>query len=238
VDQVELGPTGIVGDRRFYLIDETGHLTTTKRAPRLVSVRPEVEGDRIRLHFPDGEVVEGDMALGEAVETIFYGRQVAGRLVEGAWNDPLSALAGKPLRLVRTEHEGDGQDRGGRAGATLVSTASLEALRAAADAPDPVDGRRFRMTIGVEGIRAHAEDDWIGRRLRAGSAVVAVRGNVGRCVVTKTNPDSGARDFETLDAIAKYRGDVETTEPLPFGVWCEVVEPGRVALGDPVEPLG
>jgi len=28
---------------------------------------------------------------------------------------------------------------------------------------------------------------------------------------------------------------VQTREPLPFGVWCEVVEPGRVAVGDPVE---
>ncbi len=25
-----------------------------------------------------------------------------------------------------------------------------------------------------------------------------------------------------------YRGDVETSEPLPFGVWGEIVEPGRV----------
>jgi uncharacterized protein len=180
--------------------------------------------------------VEGEVVPGEQVETLFYGRTVVGRLVEGPWSEALSELAGKPLRLVRTEHEGEGLDRGARAGATLVSTASLEALGAAAGTADPVDGRRFRMTIGVAGVEAHAEDGWLGRRVRAGGAVLEVRGNVGRCVVTKTHPETGVRDLDTLDAIAAYREAVPTSEPLPFGVWCEVVEPGPVALGDPVEP--
>jgi len=30
---------------------------------------------------------------------------------------------------------------------------------------------------------------------------------------------------------------VPTDEPLPFGVWGEVVRPGRVAIGDAVELL-
>jgi hypothetical protein len=202
-----------------------------------VTVRPEVEDGLLRLRLADGAVVEGEVALGERIETSFYGRPVLGRVVEGPWSAALSEVAGRKLRLVRTIQEGDGQDRGPRAGATLVSTASLEALRAAAGTARPVDGRRFRMTIGVDGVEAHAEDAWLGRRVRVGDAVVEVRGNVGRCVVTKTNPDTGIRDLETLDAIDAYRCDVPTTERLPFGVWCEVVEPGRVALGDPVDPL-
>jgi hypothetical protein len=34
-----------------------------------------------------------------------------------------------------------------------------------------------------------------------------------------------------------YRGEIESTEPLPFGVHAAVAEVGRVRLGDPVEPL-
>jgi uncharacterized protein YcbX len=45
---------------------------------------------------------------------------------------------------------------------------------------------------------------------------------------------TGSRDLDTLDVIAAYRGDVPSTEPLPFGVWCGVVEAGPVAVGDPV----
>ena len=36
-------------------------------------------------------------------------------------------------------------------------------------------------------------------------------------------------------AIRSYRED--GSEPIPFGVWGDVVEPGTVRLGDPVEPL-
>ncbi len=66
---------------------------------------------------------------------------------------------------------------------------------------------------------------------------MVVRGNVGRCAVTTLDPDRGVRDLDTLGAIAAYRADVPTREPLPFGVWCEVVEPGPVAVGDAVEPV-
>jgi hypothetical protein len=236
VDAIELDRAGVRGDRRFYVVDEDGALANAKRVPRLLTVRPAVEDGRLVLRFPDGSVVEGEVEPGELIETSFYGRPVTGRLVEGPWNEALSLLAGKPLRIARTEREGDGQDRGQVAGASLVSTGSLEALGAAAAATEPVDGRRFRMTIGVEGVGPHAEDGWIGDRVRVGGAVVVVRGNVGRCAVTTLDPDRGVRDLDTLGAIAAYRADVPTREPLPFGVWCEVVEPGAVAVGDPVEP--
>ena len=193
-----------------------------------------VDGDPL-LRFPDGSEVVGDVELGERIVTSFFGRPVDGRLVEGPWNDALADYVGRPVRLARTEREGDGVDRGRLAGATLVSTGSLEALRDAAGEDGPVDGRRFRMTIGIEGVEPHGEDGWIGSQVRVGGATVAVREHVGRCAVTTLDPDRGVRDLDTLGTIAAYRGNVQTREPLPFGVWCEVVEPGRVAVGDPVE---
>ena len=193
-----------------------------------------VDGDPL-LRFPDGSEVVGDVELGERIVTSFFGRPVEGRLVEGPWNDALADYVGRPVRLARTEREGDGVDRGRLAGSTLVSTGSLEALRDAAGEDGPVDGRRFRMTIGIEGVEAHGEDGWIGSQVCVGRATVAVREHVGRCAVTTLDPDRGIRDLDTLGTIAAYRGDVQTREPLPFGVWCEVVEPGRVAVGDPVE---
>ncbi len=236
VDIIELERTGARGDRRFYLVDDAGALVNAKRVPPLLSVRAALEDGRLTLRFPDGTAVAGVVdELGERVVTSFYGRPVAGRVVEGPWAVALSELAGKPVRVARTEREGDGYDRGPAAGASLVSVGSLEALRAAAGAEGPVDGRRFRMTVGIDATEPHVEDGWVGSRVRVGEAVVLVHEKVGRCSVTTRDPDTGERDLDTLGAIGAYRKDVPTVEPRPFGVWCEVVEPGRVAVGDAVE---
>jgi uncharacterized protein YcbX len=136
---------------------------------------------------------------------------------------------------VRFEAAGEGVDRAGKGGsASLLSVASLDAMAEAAVADGPVDPRRFRMLFGVAGVPAHAEDFWIGKRVRLGGATVVPAGNVGRCQVTTLDPESGISDLDTLKALGQYRGAVRTTEALPFGVWARVVEPGEVAVGDAI----
>ena len=120
--------------------------------------------------------------------------------------------------------------------ATLLGTGSLRAL-ARLFGVDEVDGRRFRMNFGIDGLGEHEEDEWLGRRVRIGEAVVVPQGNVGRCAVTTQNPETGKPDLDTLKALAGYRRDVESTEPLPFGVHAAVAEAGHVRVGDLVEPL-
>ena len=67
--------------------------------------------------------------------------------------------------------------------------------------------------------------------------VDSLRGNIGRCSITQQDPETGVKSFDTLKLIHEARGQMPTTEPLPFGVHAEVVEPGRVAVGDAVEPV-
>ena len=97
-----------------------------------------------------------------------------------------------------------------------------------------VDARRFRMLVEVEGVDAHAEDAWVGMRAQIGGALVEFAGHVGRCLVTSRDPDRGRIDLPTLDVLRQYRGEVPATEPLPFGIFGAVVEPGTVRVGDPV----
>jgi MOSC domain-containing protein len=235
-DEAVFERSGIAGDRAYYLVDADGRLTNAKRAGGLLRATAETENGRLRVTLPDGAVVDGEVELDGVLETDFYGRPVKGRVVRGPWAEALSALAGLPLTLVRADESGAGLDRGAGAAASLVSTAALDALAHAAGVDGPVDGRRFRMNLGVDGIAAHEEDAWLGRRVAVGEAVLVPRGNVGRCRVTCLGPETGVRDLQTLDVIDEYRAGVETTEPLPFGVWCEVAEPGRVAVGDPAGP--
>ncbi len=237
-EEARLDTFGVADNRRFYLVDGGGRMVNGKRLGCLVQVRPEWDEEEgvLSLRFPGGHAVSGRVVVGERVTTDFFGRPVAGRLVEGPWSQALSEHAGRPLRLVQVERPGDGPDRGRRGAVSIVSTAALDALAREAGVAR-VDGRRFRMLFGVEGVPAHAEDGWIGRRVRIGGAVVIPRGHVGRCAVTTRHPDTGERDLDTLGTLARYRGDVEAGERLPFGVFGQVVVPGRVRLGDPVVPL-
>ena len=236
LEETELGEGGVEGDRRFYFVGETGRLISNKDFPafQLIHAAYDSQTDTLAFTLADGREVSGTVERGAKVETRFHSRPRGARLVVGPWSDALSELAGESVRLV--EPSAPATDRGRNGAATLLATASLGALGQVLGV-EHIDGRRFRMNFGIEGLDAHEEDGWIGRRVRVGEAVVIPHGNVGRCVITTQHPETAISDLDTLKGLAAYRRELETTEPLPFGVHAAVAEPGRVRLGDPVGPL-
>jgi len=235
-DAVELDLTGVRDNRRFHIVDDNGRRYGQIRNGRLVQIKPAYDPDReqLALAFPDGTIADGTVELGEEITTDFYGRPVNGRVVLGPWSDALSSWLDRPLRLVQSA-PGQAVDRG-RGHVSLISEASLQELARQAGQDEPADGRRFRMLFHVDGLEPHGEDAWLRRRLRIGEALVRFRGVVGRCAITTQNPDTGIPDFNTLRFLNDYRGLTAKRE-LPFGVYGEVLEPGRVRVGDTVEPL-
>jgi uncharacterized protein YcbX len=234
-DAVELGPRGVAGNRRFWLVDRERRLYNNKRNGPLVRIRPEWDEAtrRLALTFPDGTRVAATVELGDPVEVRMYGYPVASRRVVGPWQEAISEYAGVPLTLLWADE--CAPDRLYAGTATLVSHASLDRLAAEAGAAG-LDGRRFRMLFEVDGLGAHEEDGWIGRDVRVGGAVVRVHGDVGRCAVTTHDPETGVPTVDTLGALARYRREGRK-EPLPFGVYGSVVEPGPVRIGDPVAAI-
>lgn len=237
-DEVVVESFGVHDNRRFHVIGEDGRLLNGKQLGELQQISPSWDeaAGALAFAFPDGSAVDGTIALGEPITTVFFGRPVEGRLVVGPWSEALTEFVGREIRLVQANAPGTAVDRGGAAGVTMLSTGSLEAMRTAAGIAEAVDPRRFRMLFGLEGIDAHEEDEWVDRRVRIGEVGVLVRGNVGRCIVTSRHPETGVRNLATLDVLAEYRDGVPTTEALPFGIWAKVEEPGVVRLGDAVEP--
>ncbi len=233
--EVLLGRSGVRNDRRFYLVDPDGRLVNNKTCGELIQVHPEVSDDagHLVLRFPSGEAVSGDVVPGPAVETSFYGRPVTGRLVEGPWSDALSEHAGRPLRLVRTDEHGAGIDRVHVV--SVISDGSLRALGRRAGV-EHVDGRRFRMTIELEGCDEHEEDAWIGGEVKVGGAQIRVTGPVGRCLVTTRNPETGDSDLDTLGALAGYR-TLREGKSFGCGVCGDVVREGAVRVGDSLAPI-
>jgi MOSC domain-containing protein len=232
VQEVELDELGAVGDRRFYVVDERGRMVNGKQFAALQTIVADYDaGTReLTLTFPDGAVVSGRAEHGEPVTARFYHRTDEVPELRGPWSEAVSAHVGQPLRVVAAR---TGVDRGHDGATSLISRASLQRLAEAAGRAS-IDARRFRMLIEVDGVGAHEEDGWVGRRLRVGEALVRMRGHVGRCLITSRDPDSARADLPTLDLLRSYRGGEDATEPLPFGVYGEVLEAGRVCVGDPV----
>ena len=235
-ERIRIERWGAVGNRDFFFLDEDGKLFGGSKLGPLVRIRADhdSETDVLRLRFPGGIEVEVPVAPdGEPFEVNFWGRPVEARILEGPWTEHLSRFAGRELRLARVERPGDGNDV---RPITLVSLASVEELARQGGADGPLDPRRFRMTIELNGLGAHEEDTWAGRRVRVGGAVLLVGDPVPRCVVTTQDPSSGERDFPTLSVIKGYRG-VSADGELLFGVYASVTEPGRARIGDPAELL-
>ena len=237
LEEIELGRHGVAGNRRFWLVDEDGRLFNNKRCGPMVRIRPEWDEDSrtLALTLPDGERVEGVVELGDPVAAEMYGHPHPSQRVVGPWEEAISQLAGQPLTLLwANDHAGDRGYRGGTV--SLVSRASLERLSEEGGADRPVDGRRFRMLLEIDGVGAHEEDDWLGTQVQVGDAVLVLNGDVGRCVVTSHDPDTGVTDFDTLGTLARYRREGRH-EALPFGVYGAVAVAGRVRVGDAVQPL-
>jgi MOSC domain-containing protein len=236
-DEVMVDRTGVADNRRFHVVDASGRRYNQIRNGRLVQIRPEYDAaaGRLTLSFPDGTVADGGVRHGDSITVDFYGRPVPGRIVDGPWSEALSRWAGRPLRLVESA-PGLAVDRR-RGEVSLASEASLEEL-ARQSGQAAVDGRRFRMLFEITGVGPHEEDEWAGRRIRIGDAVVRLRGAVDRCAITTQNPDTGEPDLDTLRALGSYRPRVDPESGkthMPFGVYGDVVQAGVVRIGDPVD---
>jgi uncharacterized protein YcbX len=237
-DEVVVGAIGVIGNRRFWLRDENGRLFCSKRDGRLLQIRAEWDESsrRLALTFPDGRLVEGSVEIGEQIHATIFNELRLSRAVRGGeWAEAVSEFVGRPLELLWAED--NGVDRlTGEGTVSFISRASLERLREELGTERPVDVRRFRMLFEVDGVGPHGEDDWIGRHVQVGDAEFAITGDIGRCIVTSRDPDSGEIDMPTLAALANYRRDGRN-ESLTIGVKGTVYTPGHVRVGDVVSVL-
>lgn len=129
---------------------------------------------------------------------------------------PLKLLAAPPGRRFMDSRRG------------FVSVLNLDSVRDLESRLDrPVDPARFRANVLVEGWGAWAERG-LGPdgRFRLGAAKLKLLGDIDRCLATHVDPHSGVRDIDVLGALQAEYGNIFC------GVYAEVAEGGRIAIGD------
>lgn len=217
-----IGPRGIVGDRHWAVVDEaTGLGLTGRRAPELLFASAAFVDDGVRITLPDGTVATDDAAL-----SAWLGRSV--RLVEAS-----DASSGTFETGLAADDDADRDPSvpwvqwEGPVGTFHDSTRTQVSILGAGTI-GAWDVRRFRPNVVIVGT---GEDDWVGRTLRLGDAVVDVTKQIDRCVMTtRAQPGGVERDVDVLRTIIRERAN-------NLGIGSLVLTPGVVRVGDVVEPL-
>jgi uncharacterized protein len=213
LDGAEVSWHGLAGDRRWAFIRDG----QVRSGFPWLTIRDRPELARYQPRFAEPERPNGSPALV---------RTPSGSEFDVA--DPvLAAELGPGVRVIKC-------DRGifDTMPLSLLTTQALASLGRLVGT-EPAAGR-FRPNLlvaasgaGVSG-RDFPEDAWVGRVLRIGGLRMRVDQRDQRCVMVTIDPVTLRRDPAILRAIARERD-------ARFGVYGSTVEPGRVAVGDPVE---
>ncbi|MEL6467525.1 MAG: MOSC domain-containing protein [Pseudomonadota bacterium] len=96
------------------------------------------------------------------------------------------------------------------------------------DIGQPINEKRFRMNIEVEGWTPWVELNHVGRDIRIGTVRLKVLLRTRRCAATEVNPETAERDLPLPSLLRK------TYAHFDMGVYAEVVEGGTIKLGDTI----
>jgi uncharacterized protein YcbX len=205
-EELEIEARGAAGDRLYAVRDAEGKLGSGKNSSR---------HRRIEGLFGFGAASEG------AAPRITFpdGRRLLAS--DPAIHAALSAALGLAVTLS-AERDLSHYDS---APLHLVTTSSLAGLKRALPGAG-IDERRFRPNLVIEG---EGENRWIGGTLRVGDEVrLEVVDWTERCVMITMAQSELADEPRILRAVAQ--GEREAL----FGVYAEVLVPGRIRRGDEV----
>lgn len=260
VTSAEVDARGLVGDRRFLVVDAAGRFLTQRAHPRMALIETALREDMLSLNASGAGSVSvsvgralrptvGDKPRPTCTVTIWQDTVTADDCGdEPAWW--LSDFLGLPCRLV---HAGAAYSRplptrklplslSARTSLShevsfadgfpflLISEESLADLNARLDTPLPMN--RFRPNLVVAGGAPYGEDTW--DRLRIGGVLFHGATRCGRCVVTTTDQFTATRGKEPLRTLATYRRDANGDVMFGRNLIHET-KAGRLTVGDKVE---
>jgi uncharacterized protein YcbX len=247
LSESEVLPRGLPWDRRWMLVDASGKFITGRQHPGLATVQTEIGDNVLHIHADGRDSLSLPLMPRErrVVEVTVWKDSVAALLAGSEADAWFSDFLGLGCRLVQMTDDifrGVNQDYG-RAGdpvsfadgfpLLLICEASLADLNSRLD--QPVEMRRFRPNLVIDGDLPYAEDGW--RRIRVGAVEFEGVKNCSRCVFTTIDPDTGVKspDMEPLRTLSSYRRRPEGG--VYFGQNLIPRSAGVIRVGDPVTVL-
>ena len=206
---LDVDERGVVGDRAWSVRTVEGKIGSGKSTRRFDAVVGLLAA---RAALRDGTVV---VTLNNGCECSVED-PVAG--------ERLSAWLGRPLTFARetdVSHFDDGP-------VSLIGLASVRAL--AETRAQFVDSARFRANLVLDTEVAFVEDEWIGRSVRVGTAILEVTMPSPRCVMINMASADLPGQPGNLAALGRLHDN-------NLGVIARVVRSGKLTVGDELTVL-
>lgn len=240
----EVLPRGLPGDRRWMLVDDSGKFITARQQPMLATVQTTLQDGALQVRAAGRPAISLPPAPAQRQMTgvTVWQSTLDAALVSpqaDAWFSDFLGLSCRLVQmtddLVRTVSPDYGQPGDQVSFADgfpllLISEASLTDLNGRLQ--QPVEMRRFRPNLVIDGDIPYAEDGW--RRLRVGEVEFEGVKNCSRCIFTTIDPDTGEKhpDKEPLRTLGTYRRRPEGG--VYFGQNLIPRSGGVIRVGDPV----
>jgi MOSC domain-containing protein len=254
VESAAVDPLGLVGDRRFLVVDDTGLFLTQRSHRRMALVDTALTPDALILSATGAGAVsvsrQPDPTAPLRTVTVWKSEGLLAEDCGAAVAAWLTAFLGTPARLVRIGEKfsrpilkpiarpGDAVMFADAYPFLVISESTLFDLndRLVARGEDALPMDRFRPNFVVTGPAPYAEDTW--PRFRLSGLVFRAGGPCARCIMTTTDQQTAAVGKEPLRTLASYRRDAVDPTRINFGQnLIHETKSGIVRLGDPVEVL-
>jgi uncharacterized protein len=245
---------GLLGDRRFLIVDEAGAPLTQRALPRMAQVETALtDSDLVLRASGVSSCAIPRRTTGPSSPRTVSVWQSTNLIADDCGDDPakwLEAFLGVSCRLVRIGEQFRRPVLSPRSNAhdivtfadafpfLVTSEASLSELndRLVAKGEEPIPMDRFRPNLVVSDCTPFEEDTW--RRVQIGEVTFRAGGPCSRCIMTTTDQLTGERGKEPLRTLSTYRRDATNPSDINFGQnLIQETKSGSLAIGDLVQPL-
>jgi uncharacterized protein YcbX len=248
VESAEVRIDGLVGDRRFMVVEADGRFITQREVQALARIEATMVGDSLHLEM-DGRVLLASFEPEDRMDVIIWDSPVNAAVADEAVNDALSDWLSRPVKLVHMDaaaRRAEGEEWAGTPAQVgfadgfpilVTTTGSLDDLNRTLveKGQDPVGMDRFRTNILVTWDEPWAEDLW--ETIEINGIVFDLVKPCARCIMTTQDQLTGERiGGNPIQGLAEKRMSADRRVPGVLFGWNAVPRSeGILRLGDTVK---
>lgn len=243
--EMPLDSRGPAGDRRWMLIDEHGVMLSQRDLPRMTFIAVDNAAGDLSCSAPGMPLLCVPIPATNATPRVtarLFDDDVDVQLAADSAHRWFAQFLGARCRLVYQPDDafrqvnrvyapkGVGVSLADGFPLLLINQASLDDLNRRL--ANPVEMRRFRPNLVVNGAEPFAEDTW--RKIRAGEVEFSLLKPCARCSIPTVDPETGELGKEPMRTLSTFR---RRNSDVFFGWNIVAAAPGTLHIGDPVTVL-